>query len=79
MALERQGLLKIERVKGGLVKFQKSEYKECVVIGMAMDYNLTLPETVKQAAKAVKAKALEEGALEFATKADGTYVLSPQP
>jgi len=38
-----------------------------------------MPLAVKRAAKAVKAKAIEEGALEFATKADGTYVLSPQP
>ena len=38
-----------------------------------------MPLAVKRAAKAVKAEALEEGVLEFTTKADGTYVLSPQP
>jgi len=38
-----------------------------------------MPLAVKRAAKAVKAKALEEGVLESATKADGTYALSPQP
>jgi hypothetical protein len=38
-----------------------------------------MPLAVKRVAKAVKAKALEEGVLEFTTKADSTCVFSPQP